>query len=293
MSPDELCALTASTQYGLLSAPQAHAAGLSKHGISFRVRTARWVRLLPEVFLINGAPDSWHRQAMAACLWARDMVAVSHRAAARLWGLRGFGSAPVEISAYGNHRSDDLGFRTHRVSRHLVSEIVAIDSLPVTSVRRTLLDVAGIKHPRLEAALDQALIEKMTSLGELWLLYKEDWTRGRRGIAILRSHLITRTPGRAPTESDLERMLTGIVRDYALPEPTRQYPIDLPDREIRVDFSFPESRLIIETDSYAFHGGRKTFDSDRARDNELQAMGWRVLRFTWAQMKWRPEWSPR
>lgn len=157
-------------------------------------------------------------------------------------------------------------------------------------MRRTLLDLAGIKHPRLESAIDQALMQGLTSLGQLWLLYEEDWTRGRRGIAILRSHLIDRTVGQAPTESDLELMLAAIVREFALPEPARQYWIDLPGDSIRVDFCYPDARLVIETDGYAFHADRKAFDSDRARDAELQVLGWRVLRFTWAQLRWRREW---
>lgn len=85
-------------------------------------------------------------------------------------------------------------------------------------------------------------------------------------------------------------LLDGIIRDFNLPEPHRQFAISLPDKEIRVDYSYPEGRLIIEADSYAFHGDRPTFDADRERDAELQALGWRVLRFTWAQLKWRREW---
>ena len=244
--------------------------------------------ILPGVYLIMGCPNSWEQDAMAACLWAGDGAAVSHRAAARLWGLAGFGAADVEISTTLPKRNTDLPFPIHRVRPEMGNDIDIVKGIPVTSMRWTLLDLAGKKHPRAERALDQALAQGLTSLGQMWRLYEEQWTRGRRGIAILRSLLSFRTQGNAPDDSELERLLDGIIRDSSLPEPSRQTWIELADRRIRVDYCYPEANLIIEVDGYAFHSDRATFEADRSRDNELQALGWRVLRFTWAQLRYEP-----
>lgn len=182
-----------------------------------------------------------------------------------------------------------MGFKVHRVRSELLSDINRVSGIPVTSVRWTLLDLAGIKHRRAERAVDQALAQELTSLGQMWRLYEEErWTRGRRGIAILRAFLIERTPGNAPDDSELERLLDKIIRDFGLPEPTRQAPIELAGRHIFADYCYPHANLIIEADSYAYHSDREAFTSDRARDNELQALGWRVLRFTWAQLRFAP-----
>jgi very-short-patch-repair endonuclease len=124
----------------------------------------------------------------------------------------------------------------------------------------------------------------------MWLLYEEEWTRGRRGIAILRAMLAERTAGAAPTQSELERLLMAVVSDFSLPEPTRQYSITLPFGDVHADFCYPEARLVIETDGYAVHSDRESFERDRERDAELLLLGWRTLRFTWAQLKWRQEW---
>jgi very-short-patch-repair endonuclease len=51
-----------------------------------------------------------------------------------------------------------------------------------------------------------------------------------------------------------------------------------------VDFHWPDHRLIVETDGWRFHRHRRRFESDRARDAQLQAAGWTVLRFTWRQV---------
>ncbi|HET7482908.1 MAG TPA: DUF559 domain-containing protein [Actinomycetota bacterium] len=182
-----------------------------------------------------------------------------------------------------------MPFRVHRIRRELIDNVDHIKNIPVTSPRWTLLDLAGIKHRRAERALDQALARDITSLGQMWLLYEEQWTKGRRGIAILRSFLNARTPGNAPDDSELERLLDEIIRDFSLPEPERQYLIQLPDRLVRIDHCYAHARLLIEVDSYAWHSDRETFEADRRRDNELQLLGWRVLRFTWAQLRFEPE----
>lgn len=207
-----------------------------------------------------------------------------------MWSFNVFASAPVEISTARPKRNVKLSFIVHRVSDALTSEIETVRDLSITSVRRTILDLTGIRHPRSERVLDQALARQLTSIGQMWLLYEEEWTRGRRGIAILRSRLHERTQGNSPDDSELEFLFDDIVRDFGLPEPTRQHPISLPANDIRVDYCYPDARLVIEADSYAYHGDRPAFDSDRERDAELQALGWRVLRFTWAQLKWRREW---
>ena len=226
---------------------------------------------------------------MGACLWAGEGAAVSNAAAARLWGLAGFQSASVEISTTRPKRNVALQFDVHRVREEIGREIQSLAGIPVTSVRCTLLDLAGIKHWRAERALDQALARELTSLGQMWLLYEHHWTRGRRGIAILRSFLRERTPGNTPDDSELERLLDEIIRDFDLPEPSRQLWIDLPDKRVRIDHAYPDARLLIEVDSYAWHSDREAFEADRQRDNELQLLGWRVLRFTWAQLRYEPQ----
>ena len=46
--------------------------------------------------------------------------------------------------------------------------------------------------------------------------------------------------------------------------------------------------MIVETDGWAFHGGRSAFERDRRRDAELQARGYVVMRFTWRRLTREP-----
>ena len=55
-----------------------------------------------------------------------------------------------------------------------------------------------------------------------------------------------------------------------------------------MDFLWPEHRLVVETDGFEHHGTREAFERDRARDADLQARGYRVLRFTHRQVVSEP-----
>ena len=58
---------------------------------------------------------------------------------------------------------------------------------------------------------------------------------------------------------------------------------------VQIDVAFPDIRLAIEVDGFAYHSGDERFQRDRSRQNLLIAAGWRVLRFTWADIEDRPE----
>jgi very-short-patch-repair endonuclease len=69
-----------------------------------------------------------------------------------------------------------------------------------------------------------------------------------------------------------------------------QYRIEDHGRFIgRVDFAYPERRVAIELDSFRHHDARGTFDDERARGNNIETLGWRVLRITPAHVKREPD----
>ena len=100
--------------------------------------------------------------------------------------------------------------------------------------------------------------------------------------------LIERTPGLAPTRSELEARMRALIRSQNLPRPRYEYPVQLPSALVHIDVAYPDDRLAVELDGYSWHSDRQSFERDRERDNELQALGWTVLRFTWAKLRWEP-----
>jgi very-short-patch-repair endonuclease len=53
------------------------------------------------------------------------------------------------------------------------------------------------------------------------------------------------------------------------------------DRRYRLDFAFPEVRLVIEVDGWAAHFAPEQRRYDHRRDRALVQAGWTVLRYDW------------
>jgi very-short-patch-repair endonuclease len=145
------------------------------------------------------------------------------------------------------------------------------DGLPLTIPIRTLLDLAATRpRAEVERACSEALVHDLVTVEQLAA------QRGR-GSAVLRR---LASDGIAPTRSVLERRFMKMVSKAGLPRPRVNEVVN----GHRVDFLWPEQRLIVELDGWRFHGHRIAFERDRARDAALQLAGFTVLRLTWRQV---------
>jgi hypothetical protein len=93
-------------------------------------------------------------------------------------------------------------------------------------------------------------------------------------------------------ESELE--IWGVT--HVLPGPpdvpawTQQFPVRLPDgRWVKLDAAYREARVAVELDGAAFHGSRSARERDLRRDSALAALGWVVLRFSFARLMADPD----
>ena len=95
--------------------------------------------------------------------------------------------------------------------------------------------------------------------------------------------------GKGPTRKGLEQRFRGFLRDHELPKPSRfNAPIELGGGRIEVDCLWRKQRLIVELDGRGAHMTTAAFHDDRARDQELVAAGFRVIRITWWQLVHEP-----
>ena len=83
-----------------------------------------------------------------------------------------------------------------------------------------------------------------------------------------------------PTRTELERALLSLLRSAGLPRPL----VNTKVGPYEADAVWPAERVVVEVDGWAAHGHRGAFERDRARDADLQARGYAVLRFTWRQV---------
>jgi hypothetical protein len=205
------CTKIASTQHGVISGPQAESAGLPIWTVRRLCKEAGWHRLHPGVFALWRPPDAldrWMQKLTAAALWMDGGSAVSHRAGAVLWGVAGTFATPIELSTTGRRRTTRPGVIIHHVTPFAAGEVVPHRGLRVTSVARTLEDLAGVLDPKkLEAAVNLSL--GLTMPEQIFAqLELSPAKRGRRRLReVLRS-----LPGVA-TESVLETMVWRALLD--------------------------------------------------------------------------------
>jgi very-short-patch-repair endonuclease len=164
------------------------------------------------------------------------------------------------------------GITVHRVRRLAPEDVTIVDGIPVTTVARTILDLAEQLTPRgLANLLERAEHLQVFDLGELRATIARN--PGRHGAKAL----IEALDIEAPSKEALQRAFLAVVRAAGLPDPQREVQIG----PYHVDFLWPQARLAIETDGRAWHHTRAAFERDRRRDLDLAARGIQTLRVTW------------
>ena len=265
-------------QHGLVTGRQTAELGMSKTQRHLRVERGLLVPCDYQVFRVRGAPVTWLQRVLASCL-AADGVA-SHRTAAMLRTLGLWPAGLTELLVEPNRRYRSAAATVHRSVDDPHIDAETIEGIPVTSVRRTLLDLGSVvPQDRLEKCVERALFRGLTSLGALWAYLDEVGRRGRRGVQPLRRVLELR--GRVPaTESDLETEMVQLLRRAGLPEPVRQHEVIVASRRFRIDLAYPDLKIAIELDGDEPHFGASKTDADDTRDGLLQLGGWLTQHFT-------------
>ena len=288
---DQGIAAIADRQHGVFSRAQVLELGGSDSLIARRRAAGLWVDRADGVYGLPTLRPAWHSKLWSACLASSVGAVISHEAAAALHTLATFRPGPVVITVpHARGRLRD-GVVLHQSRRLLADHVEKIGGLPVTTVPRTLVDLAmTCRRSRLAHVLDDTVASGTTTYEDVLATLDAVKRHGRTGSRTLRSVLAQRI-GKPTSPSKLERQLLRVLRSANLPEPALQYPLPGRDRpEGVVDVAYPDARLIIEADSRRWHGRQRDFAVDRERDNLAMLAGWRVLRFTWDDVTRRPEW---
>jgi very-short-patch-repair endonuclease len=177
------------------------------------------------------------------------------------------------------------GLVVHR-RKDLAQDLTTHDGIPLTSLVRTLIDLATRLGPReLEAAVNEA--DKLDLIDPESLRRALGHRHGQPGTPRLR-RLLDRASF-SLTDSELERRFIPIARRAGLPRPLTQQRL----HGFRVDFHWPHLDLVVETDGLRYHRTPTQQSRDRSRDQALTAAGFTVLRFTHAQIRYDPDYVRR
>jgi very-short-patch-repair endonuclease len=284
--PDRAIAAVASRQETLITRRQLFALQLSRSAIDYSVMRGRLTVVHRGVYGVGPGPLSPAAILLAAVLACGEGALLSHFSAAARWGMVPARDGDVDVMVIaresGRRRA---GIRVHRTAHLDPCDATRRDRIPITSAARALVDIAPRLGDRgLERAFDHGFKSRVLTRHAVGLTADRLLHRpGARRVAELAA---AELPASTETRSRIEERFLRLVRAGGLPEPELNVPLG----DYVVDALWRELGLVVEIDSYGFHGTRRSFESDRERDVTLGGVGWRVMRFTRDQIKLRPEW---
>jgi very-short-patch-repair endonuclease len=268
---DQAIAALAHRQHGVVATWQLRRLGLAKRAIQYRATVGRLHRIYHGVYAVGHRTLTRRGRWMAAVLTYGREAVLSHRTAGALWGIA-TGGWKIDVTTPHGKRSRG-GIRHHEARLH-PEDVSRCDGIAVTSVARTILDLAAIlDHDALTRVIENADRAGLLKLGALERAIAR---RPRcRGVTRLRS-ILADYRGAPDLRSKNERFFRKLIAKAGLPEPQWNVLVS----GILVDACWPQWKLIVEIDSRAFHASPSAFERDRVRDAELQKLGYRVLRVT-------------
>lgn len=238
--------------------------GVSERTISRRIAKRDLIAVHLGVYGLGHAERTPVALAHAAVLACGPDAVLSHDSAAALWGLRRYWPPRPEVTAAVTRTRP--GIVTHRSRTLIAGDITVNYGLCVTTIVRTIIDISPrLTDSELTRAINDARLAhqlKATGLNELL----ERSSRARRLI----------DPTQNATRSPLEDAFLRWIRRHRLPMPT----INRRSGGREVDAVFEAERVIVELDSWTYHGDQTSFRADRARDRRNAADGYLPLRYT-------------
>ncbi|MFC5137851.1 type IV toxin-antitoxin system AbiEi family antitoxin domain-containing protein [Actinomycetospora rhizophila] len=273
------------TQDGLVRHDQALALGMSPAAIWRRVEAGEWLEIHPRVYLSATHDLTPRARLRAAALWAGDGATLIGLAGAAWWHLTDLAPETVAVAVgRGGGHSPPEGIRAVRRDVGDAAR-VKLDEVWVAHRADAALEAAaGLGLLEGARLLDRALQQERVAVPSLRRALER---MGQRHGVVLARRLVALAEGGARSEA--ERDAHRQLRRARISGWTANLPVDLPGPGRAVlDIAFPEHRIAIEIDGWAFHRDVDRFRRDGLRQNEVVIGGWRVIRVTWYDLHENP-----
>jgi very-short-patch-repair endonuclease len=260
----------ASRAHGIVTRAELLEAGVTPTEIKRRVNRGALIRVHRGVFRVGHLAPSIEATYLAAVRACGNGALLAGLSAAHLLGLVRRRPSRIEVIA-----------PTYRRIRHIVTRRDRLEpgdsarwrGIPVTSIPRTIVDLAAVlPPPALARAFHEAAARHRTTPDsvEAVLARRHNWPGARDLRRVIW--------GDEPVSlSKLESSFIDCVRSARLPLPQTNRRID----RRYVDCRWPEHRLTVELDSYRYHHTRHAWEQDRQREREARARGDEFRRYTW------------
>ncbi|MGX7698079.1 type IV toxin-antitoxin system AbiEi family antitoxin domain-containing protein [Gordonia polyisoprenivorans] len=263
---------------GVFTTREALDCGVSESAIARRVASGAWKEVAHGVHLVAGHARGPRAQARIAVLSVHKNAVLGGAAAA--WWLGLCSDEPRKHLVFTQTRGRARRSSATAVSRYRElddDDIVVHDGLRTTAADLTVLEASvalGLSF------MDSALLSgRVTpeSLADVHARYPK-----RHGAAQASAYLRLIGDG---ARSEAERLTVRIFRAAGV----SGWVANLPTCGYVIDFAFPDQKVAVEIDGFAYHRDAVAFQRDRTKRNALMRSGWQVLNYTWADLIDRPD----
>jgi very-short-patch-repair endonuclease len=272
-------------QQGVVTHAQLTSLRVGRRTINRWLASGRLQSVHRDVYAFGPQPLTKRGKWFAAVLAMGPGAFLSHRSAAALWGVAG-DRPKVDVNAPRGRQvrpGRRSGIKVHRC-KFDPGEVTIHDGIPVSTVARTLFDLAEQSRPyELKSAWDEASRLKILRVPEVAAVYERG--RGRRARTRVRPLLAAEQRHVEDHASPLEDRFADFIVAQRLPPPQTNVLVDKDE----VDALWPDARLIVELDSWEFHAHRAAFEEDRDRDTDHLLAGYRTIRITHRRLSEEPE----
>jgi hypothetical protein len=281
----------ATRRHGVVSTRQLAQIGYSRSSAAKATGVARLHRLHQGVYAVGHRRVTWYSHCWAGVLGAEPNetdgiiwpAVASHSSAAYLWGLYRYAPETIDVTAPIRRRAKRR-FRVHFSSILASEDRGECEGIPVTSVPRTLLDLAIRAQPQqLDRLLERAEELDLLDVAAVEALLGR--AGGHRGRGRLGRALGVYRPDPTFTRSRFERQFRGHVRAAGHPAPAMNLTVE----GYELDAYWPDLRFAVELDLFETHGTRAAFERDRLRQEELKLLGIEMIRITRPRLLREPD----
>jgi very-short-patch-repair endonuclease len=271
----------AATQYGVATRAQLNDLGYSDGAIERMLASGHLHAWHHSVFAVGHAGLSRHGLCKAAVLFRGEGALVSYQSAVWLWGLEPKLAIPVHVSVpWRGHAQEALTL--HHCPALRAEDATEIEGLPVTSMPRTLLDYASTaKTYRLLRAIDRA--ERLDLLDPAAVNLITEEVRGHQGSRPLRRAMVDYQEKGFTRSGGEKRMLVALA-DANVRRPLVNTFVE----GYELDFYWEAERFAVELDSWEHHRSRRSFETDRERQEKLAMAGIETIRISGTRLKREP-----
>lgn len=283
---DEIIASLAAAQHSVFNRAQVRGR-IDPRALARRTRAGVLVAESRNVLRVAAAPRTDEQRIKAATLDVHGGSVAAFVSGGWVWGFPGFPLRHVEVMAHRSQFRQSSLAHVHHPRLLLPEHITTWRGIDVTTVPRTIYDLAGVIHPaRLERLVANVCKRAPSVLDQLHDLLPVLAASGRNGITNMREILERWPRGSVLPESGNEIRFEELMARAGITGLRRQ--VDLGGHEWigRVDYLDELTGVVFEVDSELHHTSPVDVAADEARDAALLAAGHPAVVRIWTELLW-------